>query len=90
MVGLGDCLEKFFKKSDLPFSISPEFDFRRFFLYNIFLGMPDFDSSFTLFNMQDEHAQDNSLKGPGIINANAFSKVKNAFANAFAFQPVLA
>ncbi len=61
--------------------------------------MAVFDSTLTSFppkagppladNMQDEHAQDNSLNCPGIINANAFSKVKEALVNAFA-QPVLA
>jgi len=61
--------------------------------------MTDFDRTLTSFppkadppladNMQDEHAQNNSLNCTGIINANAFSKVKAAFANAFAV-PALA
>lgn len=54
-----------------------------------FLGMTVFDSTLTSFNMQDEHAQYNSLICTGTINANAFEKVKAAFANAFA-QPALA
>lgn len=50
--------------------------------------MTDFDRTLTSFDMQDEHALDNSLNCPGIINANAFSKVKEAMALAFA-QPSL-
>ena len=53
------------------------------------MGMTDFDRTLTFSNMQDEHAQGNSLNCPGIINANAFSKVKAAFAQAFA-QPAFA
>ena len=53
------------------------------------MGMPDFDRTFTSFNMQDEQAC--QLVNPyAIINANAFSKVKEALANAFAPVPVLA
>ncbi len=39
--------------------------------------------------MQDEHAQAISQNWPGTINANAFSKVKEALVNAFA-TPALA
>ncbi len=53
------------------------------------MGMTDFDRTLRSFHMQDEHALDTSLNCPGIINANAFSKVKAALANAFA-MPALA
>jgi len=62
---------------------------RWFYAKMFFLGMAVFDSTLTSFNMQDEHAQYNSLNCPGTINANAFEKVKAAFANAFAV-PALA
>ena len=53
-----------------------------------FLGMTDFDRTLTSFNMQDEQRPTVTRKtATGIINANAFSKVKEAMANAFA-QPV--
>lgn len=51
--------------------------------------MTDFDRTLTFFHTQDEHAQAISQNWPGTINANAFSKVEEALANAFA-QPVLA
>jgi len=52
--------------------------------------MPDFDRTLTFFNMQDEPRLRYLAKlALGIINANAFSKVKTAFAQAFA-QPALA
>ena len=53
------------------------------------MGMTDFDRTLTSLNMQDEHAQTISQNWTGIINATAFSKVKEALVNAFA-APVLA
>lgn len=53
------------------------------------MGMPDFDRTFTSFNMQDEQAC--QLVNPyALINATAFNKVKNAFASAFALAPAFA
>ena len=54
------------------------------------LGMTDFDRTLTFFNMQDELCPSHLVKlTRASINANAFSKVKAAFAQAFA-QPALA
>ncbi len=52
--------------------------------------MTDFDRTLKFSNMQDEQRPTVTRKtATGTINANAFSKVKEALANAFA-QPVLA
>ena len=52
------------------------------------MGMPDFDRTLPSFYMQDEPAR-KLVNLTGIINANAFSKVKEAFKTA-SFAPAFA
>jgi len=53
--------------------------------------MPAFDSTFKYFNMQDELVILTRKSEMANTSANTFvSKVRSAFASAFAFQPVFA
>ncbi len=54
------------------------------------MGMPDFDKELNFENTQAEYAQNLVIFLSKHLNGNFVAKVRNTFAQAFAFSPVAA